>query len=135
MSPFDQETRRQARILTEDDLLAIQRLIGAILGGDGNGVPAVLLRDLTFTQATGGIAAGTFFPIGTPHDDILSRLARAPVVPPTYTVPMLVLSAPLPVNPEIGSHLQPTFTPTWVPHDAGAAISYVLKKGKGASPC
>ena len=128
MSQADLDTRRKTRILTEDDLLAVQRLIGTILGNDGSGRPAVLLRDLTFTQAVGGIAAGTVFPIGTSHDDILARLAQAPIVPPTYTVPMLVLSVPMPTDPEIGSRLGQTFTPTWVPNDAGTLISYVLKK-------
>ena len=128
MSGNELDLRRQARLLTDEDLEAIRRLIEAFAVGGEGGRPAVLLRDLTFVQAVGGIAAGTTFPIGTPHDSLFEQLAKVPLTPPVYAAPELFLSAPLPVHPEIGSILSPTLTPTWVPNDAGQPTSYVLKK-------
>lgn len=139
MSQADPETRRKTRILTEEDLHEIQKIIASIVGHDGSGTPAVLLRDLTFSQAVGGIAAGTTFPFGTPHDALFAQLAKKPLVLPGYTVPKLFLSAPVPIRPEIGSLLSLVLTPTWIANDAGGSTSYVLKKNgltmfTGASP-
>ena len=124
------DLRRQARLLTDEDLEAIRRLIEAFAVGGEGGRPAALLRDLTFSRAVGGIAAGTTFPIGTPHDTLFEQLAKTPLTLPVYTAPKLLLSTPLPVHPEIGSHLSLTLTPTWITNDAGQAISYVLKKNE-----
>lgn len=128
MSGNDWDLRRQARLLTDEDLEAIRRLIEAFAVGGEGGRPAVLLRDLTFSQAVGGIAAGTKFPIGTPHDALFELLAKKPLTLPVYTAPELFLSAPLPVHPEIGSLLSPTLTPAWIANDAGQPATYVLKK-------
>lgn len=129
MSGQEMDPRRQARILTEEDLADIKKMIAAVTGAGEGKNPAILLRDLTFSQAVGGIAAGTIFPFGTPHDTVLEQLAKKPLTLPTYTAPELFLSAPMPVHPEIGSLLSPVLTPTWIAGDAGLPTGYVLKKG------
>ncbi|HBT78055.1 MAG TPA: hypothetical protein DEB39_14280 [Planctomycetaceae bacterium] len=133
VSEFDvtgQETdrRRQARILTEEDLEELKRMIAAVTGvGEGKN-PAVLLRDLTFSASVGGIAAGTRFPFGTPHDTIFEQLAKQPLVLPVYSGPDLFLSSPVPTQPEIGSLVSLMLTPTWITHDAGPVVSFALTK-------
>lgn len=128
MSAIDPEIRRKARLLTEEDLAEVRKLIEAVAGLGEGGRSAVLLQDRTFTQAVGGIAAGTTFPVGTPHDLIFEMMGKRPLVLPDYTVPELFLSAPLPSQPEIGSLVSLTLTPTWIANDAGPTTSYVLKK-------
>lgn len=128
MSGHEIDPRRQTRLLTEEDLAAIKRMIAAMTGTGEGGNPAVLLQDLTFKKSVGGIAAGMTFPFGTPHNTIFELLARSPLVLPVYTAPELFLSAQLPIHPEIGSLLSLTFTPTWIANDAGQVSSYVLKK-------
>ena len=110
--------------------MAIQALLEGIVGGGGDGVPAILLKEVTFAKSLGGIPAGTVFPIGTLHDTILEKLAKAPMVAPTYTAPTLTLaSTGITATPEVGSRITPTFTPTWGKNDAGDPTNYVLKKG------
>jgi hypothetical protein len=94
-------------------------------GGTGSG-SSVLEHDLTFSEKVGGVAPGTTFPEGTEFEDIFKAMGRTV---PTYTSPTLSLSYPLTANSEVGTSVSASATPSWNQNDAGAATSYVLKKG------
>ena len=94
----------------------------------GNAVQTEMGGGITVTNALGGWKNGDNIDPADNVFEVLKRLLN-PVVPPTYTQPVLSLAGSAPLEREIGEIISPTLTPTWNQNDGGELTQYRLSKG------